>query len=214
MSCSIGSTQTLNTYFQGIADSLANCTGKIRETCSSRVSARVMGAALAVIGLLVAAAGIVVAAAGLGCAVPLAIGLILVIIGSVLLGLGLAKTRSRRSELEQQLAAVFSRIEYLKEEHKNLNEVYALNCEARKSVSQHCQSLEKQIWDLCKKHADTISVLEEDARQDKERCVSCFQKQLKQSQDTCERLTRALCNAKNQCAELEKELACVKAKKK
>lgn len=214
MNCSITSTQAHGEIFQKMADGLSNCTGKIRETCSAKISARATGAALVVIGLLVAAAGIVVAAAGLGCAVPLAIGLFLVVMGSVFLGLGLAKMRSRRSELEQQLAAVFSRIECLKEEHKNLNEVYALNCEARKSVSQHCQLLEDQIWDLCKRHANAISVLEEDARLDKERCISCFQQQLKQSQDTCEQLTKALCDAKNRCNKLEEELACVKAKKK
>lgn len=214
MSCPIGNGGAHGARFLSMAESLSNYTDKVREACSAKVSARVTGIFLTVIGLLVAAAGIVVAAVGIGCAASLAAGLGLVIVGSVLLGLGLAKMRSRRSELERQLATIEHQIQNLKEEHEALLEVYRINRLARRAVGEHCQELESQILELCQKHARAIQTLEEDARKDREQVSNCFKKRLLQSQDTCSQLTAELCKAKNQCEQLQQKLCSLESKKK
>ncbi|ESN89481.1 hypothetical protein Q499_0250 [Chlamydia suis MD56] len=214
MSCPIGNGGAHGARFLSMADSLSNYTDKVRETCSAKVSARITGIVLTVIGLLVAAAGIVVAAVGIGCAASLAAGLGLVIVGSVLLGLGLAKARSRRAELERQLATIERQIQNLREEHEALEEVYNINRLARRAAGEHCQELENKILDLCEKHARAIQTLEEDARKEKEQVTSCFKTRLQQSQDACSRLTEELCKAKNQCEQLQQQLCSLESKKK
>ncbi|WP_097787556.1 phage holin family protein [Chlamydia suis] len=214
MSCPIGNGGAHGELFLRMAESLSNYTDKAREMCSAKVNAKITGVILAVIGLLVAAAGIVVAAVGIGCATSLAAGLGLVIVGSVLLGLGLAKMRSRRSELERQLATIEHQIQNLREEHEALEEVYNINRLARRAAGERCQELENQILELCEKHAQAIRTLEEDARKDKELVTDCFKKRLQQSQDTCSQLTAELCKAKNQCEQLQQKLCSLESKKK
>ena len=161
-----------------------------------------------------AAAGIVVAAVGIGCATSLAAGLGLVIVGSVLLGLGLAKMRSRRSELERQLATIEHQIQNLREEYEALQGVYDINRLARRAAGERCQELENQILELCEKHAQAIRTLEEDARKDREQVTECFKTRLQRSQDACSRLTEELCKAKNQCEQLQQKLCSLESKKK
>lgn len=214
MGCSIGNTREPGVLFRSMADSLSNCTDKMREICSAKVSARTTGVALVVIGLLVAASGIVVAAVGLGCAAPLAAGLVLVVVGSVLLGLGLAAMRSRRAELERQLAAIACRIQNLREEHESLQEIYLVNRDARRAAGEYCQELEQKILDMCQQHAEVVRILEDDARRDKEQSTECFRKRLQQSQDACSRLTEDLCKAKSECQKLQEKLNSLDPKKK
>lgn len=64
--------------------------------------------------------GVVIAAVGIGTPASLATGMILVMVGSLLLGLGLARARSRRVEVERHLEVVSMQIEGLKEEYKAL----------------------------------------------------------------------------------------------
>ncbi|MBQ8499051.1 hypothetical protein [Chlamydia sp.] len=184
MSCSISGEKACAT-FQQMADNLSNCTERIRNACSARVSAKTAGIALIVIGVLIATAGIIIAAV-VNC---LSAGLILAMVGAALAGLGIAQLCSRRTELERQLANIVNRIEFLKGEYEALQEIYNANCEARRTAGKHCQELEKSIDDLCRKNAETIKILEQDAQQEKERSLRVFKESLEQSQSTCSRLT-------------------------
>lgn len=206
MSCSNVNSGAPVTLFAKGAAAISSRVDTMRQMCSARVGAKTCVIALTIIGLLVATAGVVIAAVGIGTPASLAAGMILVMVGSLLLGLGLARARSRRVEVERQLEVVSMQIEGLKEEYKALFEVYQVNLEARRAVSKRCQELEEQILDLCKRYAETISSIEEDAEQEIRHQTEGFKQRLQQSQNTCSQLTAELCKLRSENKTLSERL--------
>lgn len=206
MSCSNVNSGAPATLFAKGAAAISSRVDTMRQMCSARVAAKTCGIALTIIGLLVATAGVVIAAVGIGTPASLAAGMILVMVGSLLLGLGLARARSRRVEVERHLEVVSMQIEGLKEEYKALFEVYQVNLEARRAVSKHCQELEEQILDLCKRYAETVCSIEEDAEQEIRHQTEGFKQRLQQSQNTCSQLTAELCKLRSENKTLSERL--------
>ncbi|CRH25427.1 candidate inclusion membrane protein [Chlamydia trachomatis] len=214
MSCSNVNSGAPATLFAKGAAAISSRVDTMRQMCSARVGSKTCGIALIIIGLLVATAGVVIAAVGIGTPASLAAGMILVMVGSLLLGLGLARARSRRVEIECQLEVVSMQIEELEEEYKALSEVYRANLEARRAVSKYCQELEEKILDLCKRHAATICSIEEDAKQEIRHQTERFKQRLQQNQNTCSQLTAELCKLRSENKALSERLQAQASRRK
>lgn len=81
-----------------------------------------------------------------------------------------------------------------------------MNLEARRAASKHCQELEEQILDLCKRYAETVCSIEEDAEQEIRHQTEGFKQRLQQSQNTCSQLTAELCKLRSENKTLSERL--------